>query len=92
VTDHPPRRHDRSSEDEAMAESRRILERVERDSVAIGGSFIARTANRAAKHFSGSDKPQDDPIEVWGTRVGRAIGLVAFVALVIYLVRAVIAQ
>jgi hypothetical protein len=90
VTDQPPRRQTRSNEDEAMAESRRILERVERDSVAIGGSFLARTADRARKHFSGSDKPQDDPIEVWGTRAGRVIGFVVFVALVVYLLRAIV--
>jgi hypothetical protein len=90
VTGQPPRRRDR--EDEAQAESRRILERVERDSVAVGGSFVARTAERARKHFSGADKPQDDPIEVWGTRAGRAIGFVIFIALVLYILRAVVMQ
>ncbi len=90
MTGQPPKR--RSKQDEAQAESRRILERVERDSVALGGSFLARTADRARKHFSGADKPQDDPIEVWGTRAGRVIGFVIFVALVLYIVRAVLMQ
>lgn len=90
MTGQPPKR--RSKQDEAQAKSRRILERVERDSVALGGSFLARTADRARKHFSGADKPQDDPIEVWGTRAGRVIGFVIFVALVLYIVRAVLMQ
>lgn len=70
-------------------ESRRILERIEHENVSTGGNWFLRTATRARVHFSGADKEKDDPIELWGTRIGRAIGFVIFVALVIVFVRAV---
>jgi hypothetical protein len=34
-----------------------------------------------AKHMSGADAPSDDPVEVWGKRIGRGLGAVFFVFL-----------
>ncbi len=80
-----------SNEPDANArESRRILERIEHENVSMGGNWFLRTAQRARGHFSGADTEKDDPIELWGTRIGRAIGFVIFVALVIVFVRAVV--
>jgi hypothetical protein len=55
----------------------------ERDTVAQ--SALAR----AARHFAGADAVGPDgtvdPVELWGRRIGRALSLLAVVALSIYL-------
>ncbi len=71
--------------DEAALESRRILERADRDSETVGASSLARSVDKTRKHFLGDDKDAEDPIEVWGTRIGRALSLIGVTALVIYL-------
>jgi hypothetical protein len=44
---------------------------------------------RAARHFAGSDAVAPDgtadPVELWGRRIGRALSLLAVIALSIYL-------
>jgi hypothetical protein len=74
-------------------ESRRILDRVARDSSGglAGASVMARAVERSKNHLVAGDADQDDRIELWGTRIGRVLGL-AFVAglaawLVLYLSR-----
>ena len=58
----------------------------------LGGAMSAmakRQAVRAASHFAGQDgkdgATEHDPIELWGKRIGRALSLIGFVALAIYL-------
>ncbi|TIQ45518.1 MAG: hypothetical protein E5X61_15400 [Mesorhizobium sp.] len=65
-------------------ESRRIIERVARET--DPASFIARTAKGARDHVTAADADQSDPIEYWGTRIGRALGLVIAIGLLIWLV------
>lgn len=57
------------------AESRRIIRRVDAES-------DASMMQRARNHMTGRDKDKTDAIELWGTRIGRWLGL----ALLIYLV------
>jgi hypothetical protein len=71
-------------DDERKAESRRILEAVARESETIGTSSFARNANRLARHFGGTENPDDDRIEIWGKRIARVLALVAFVVLFIH--------
>jgi len=66
-------------------EALQALDRVEAESETIAGSTFVRMADRAKKHMSASDKDEDDEIEVWGTRIGRALGLVFAIGLAIYL-------
>jgi hypothetical protein len=61
-------------------ESRRILDRIARESDP-SGSLAVRTARRVEKHMRAEDADQADPIEVWGTRIGRVIGIVLLVVL-----------
>jgi hypothetical protein len=58
------------------SESRRILSRLAGETEA--GS--AATDGRASP-----TSPDDDPIEYWGTRIGRGLGLVITVALIAWL-------
>jgi len=67
-------------------EARKTLERVAVDSEVIGQSTLARTVNRARSHMAGGDADPDDKVEVWGRRVGRALSLVAFLILAVWLV------
>lgn len=68
------------------AESRRIIERVARETDPGGASFLARTARGARDHVTAADADRSDPIEYWGTRIGRAAGLLIAIGLLIWLV------
>jgi hypothetical protein len=72
------------------SESRRIIERVARETDPGGTSFMARTAKGARDHVTAADADQSDPIEYWGTRIGRALGLIVAIGLLIWLVLFVI--
>ncbi len=73
--------HDRQAE-----EARRELARLKEE----GGLFATpamKSRTRSIRgHFAASDADQKDAIEVWGTRVGRGLGAVALVFLVVWLV------
>jgi len=68
------------------SESRRILERVARETTPGGASLIARTARSARDRVTAADVDRADPIEYWGTRIGRTLGLVVAIGLVAWLV------
>ncbi|MDX8465553.1 hypothetical protein RFM26_07630 [Mesorhizobium sp. VK23B] len=67
-------------------ESRRILERVARETAPGGASFVARAAKDARDHMTAADADRSDPIEVWGTRIGRTLGLIIAIGLLAWLV------
>ncbi|BCH21821.1 hypothetical protein MesoLjLc_14400 [Mesorhizobium sp. L-8-10] len=74
---------------ERLAESRQILDRVEREADASG--LLGGAARRTGARLAAQDADQEDRIELWGTRIGRVLGLVItlglFVWLVLYLLR-----
>lgn len=74
---------DRDSEEE----SRRILDRVARESEGGGKSYVARKTGEMRDHLSASDVDKDDRIEHIGTRIGRILGFVLTVGLLVWLVR-----
>jgi hypothetical protein len=53
-------------------ESRRIIDRV-------GAETEASMAKRAQDHMAGRDADENDWVEVWGTRIGRWLGLLLLV-------------
>lgn len=79
------------AEDRREEEARDALERVARDSETIGASSLARTSRRLSAHFGGrdavgtADGGGTDPMELWGRRIGRALSVVAFVVLSLWL-------
>ena len=78
------RREERDEERRREAQS--ALDRVQSDSETVGSSSFARVARRTRDHFAAEDKQAgNDPIEVWGSRIGRAAGLLFALALVVYL-------
>ena len=76
--------HDKDSE--RKAESRRILERVSQEAESGGRSVVDRAARRAHDHVTAADVDQDDWAEYWGTRIGRTLGALALVGLIVWLV------
>lgn len=70
-------RRDKEQEDE----SRRILERVERDS----SDFFLGGTKRARDHFAASDAKDEDWTELWGRRIGRTLGLGFAIVLIVWL-------
>jgi anti-sigma-K factor RskA len=79
-----PHERDEKQRREALASLRELSER---DTFAT--SALARVAQRATDHLAARDAigpgGETDRIELWGRRIGRALSLVAFVALAIYL-------
>jgi hypothetical protein len=79
-----PRERDEDERREALATLKSLGE-----SDTIATSALARTAKRATDHFAARDAVgadgSVDRIELWGRRIGRALSLVAFIALAIYL-------
>ena len=79
--------HDR---DEARRrEALNTLDKLKRDRAPLAGSSLAEAARRAGRHFAAADAVEPDgtrdPIELWGRRIGRALSLLAVIALALYL-------
>lgn len=67
-------------------ESRRILDRLARESEPGGASFVSRNTDKMRNHLSAADVDKADPIEHIGTRIGRILGFVLTVGLVLWLI------
>lgn len=70
---------------ERLAESKRVLARVDAESETLGTSTFVRMANRAGDHLTAREAEGMDAAEIWGRRVGRGLGAVAFVVLAVWL-------
>lgn len=70
---------------ERQEEARRILERLERETTGVEG-VVRRGLARAADHLSAGDAPENDRIELWATRIGRALGLLITLAIIFFLI------
>jgi hypothetical protein len=64
------------------AESRRIISRVGAETEA---TMVQRATRRVRDHMSARDAPEDDWVEIWGSRIGRAFGVVLFFGLIAWL-------
>ena len=78
--------------DDQAAEAKRILDRVARESETVGSSTMVRSAIQPGQHGADPQResgstPQDDPIEILGRKIGRSLGWIAVVFLLIYLVK-----
>lgn len=66
-------------------EARRILSQVEAETTSVFGSAMSR----AGDHFAGRDAQAEglggDWAEVWGRRIGRGLGALFFLLLVVNL-------
>lgn len=69
-----------SRDKENQAESRRIIGRV-------GAESEATMAQRVQDHMAGKDAADKDWAELWGTRIGRWLGVALLVYLIWWLIR-----
>ncbi|ESR26368.1 hypothetical protein [Lutibaculum baratangense] len=76
------RRHDPDRERKAAL---RRLDELGSGGELLGSSQLAHHAERARRHMTAAEADQDDRIEVWGRRIGRALSVVLLAGLVIYL-------
>ena len=77
---------DRGGEGDALRrrEAEDALARAEADSEVFGTSRLAAGLRRARDHLGAADA-EGDSVEMWGTRIGRLLGAIAFVGLAVYL-------
>ena len=72
-------------------EAQEALDRLRGEGGTWAGSALVAAARRATGHFGARDAVgaaadgSTDPIELWGRRIGRALSLIAFIGLSIYL-------
>jgi hypothetical protein len=70
--------------EDRQAESRRILERIAGEADVDGASATKRP-NRPVRTGEGADS--EDWAEYWGTKIGRALGLLLLIGLLIWMIR-----
>jgi hypothetical protein len=80
-------RNQRPDRDANEREADKILDRVAQDSESVGTSSMRRVAERVSGHLGAADADQDKFSEVWGTRIGRSLGMVFVVFLIGYLIK-----
>lgn len=78
----PAHNHDNREE-----EAQRIIDRVNRETETVGTSSMLKASNRVRDHLGAADVDQDNRIEVLGTRIGRTLGLLFFIGLLIYMLK-----
>lgn len=69
-----------TSNGDRSAESRRILDRIARETDPAG--FADRAVLRARGHLEARDADHGDWAELWGTRIGRTVGALITVAVI----------
>jgi len=68
-------------------ESKKILDRVANESETVGTSSMKRVAERVKDHVTAEDSDQNDWAEKWGTRIGRSLGIIFVIILLVHLFR-----
>ena len=74
------------AEEERLKKAGSTLSRVEAEAESLGTSSFARVANRAKDHLAAEDIDPHDPVEVWGTRIGRFAGAIFAIILILWLI------
>ncbi|WP_269931976.1 hypothetical protein [Aminobacter sp. HY435] len=68
-------------------ESRRILDRIARESEGGGKSYVARKSEQMHGHLTAADVDKADRIEHIGTRIGRTLGFILTVGMLLWLIQ-----
>ena len=75
-----------TEDDEQTRRAKCDLERLSQQ----GGLFhtpVIKPKSKSVKgHFMAEDADQSDPMEVWGSRIGRSLSLIVLILLLIWLV------
>jgi len=68
-------------------ESKKILNRVANEAETVGASSMKRVAERAKDNMPVDNANENEWAEKWGTRIGRGLGFLFVIILVVHLVR-----
>ncbi|MBX3598740.1 MAG: hypothetical protein KF874_14315 [Rhizobiaceae bacterium] len=71
----------KQQKNDELAESRRILGQIEQETT------YGRAAQKLRNHLGAADADQNDVIETWGTRIGRIIGFLFTIAIILFFIR-----
>ncbi len=81
----------RDQQDKTRQEALRSLSDLQRETDLLGRSGLRGKARHIVDHFTAAEaRSEHDPIELWGRRIGRGLGAIGVVGLVIYLYAAYI--
>lgn len=72
--------------DMRQAESEEILARIKSETGSGARGLITRSFHRSREHLQASELDGEDRIEVWATRIGRILGLMIMLAMMVWLV------
>ena len=75
-----------SNHDDKSKQAQRDLDRVNTEGDLVNTPRLKGKSKSVKGHFMAEDVDQDDRIEVWGSRIGRILSLVAVFLLLIWLV------
>ena len=73
-------------ESDRQRESRQILERVSRETDSSGFANLGSAVEAVRRRVEAGTPPEVDPIEYWGTRIGRGLGFLITGVIVLWLV------
>ncbi|MBW3099178.1 hypothetical protein [Pseudohoeflea coraliihabitans] len=74
-----------SQEDETTRAARRDLKRLAEEGNLSASPLLKGTADSLKSHFTAADADQKDASEVWGTRIGRGLAVIAVLVLGVWL-------
>ena len=72
-------------DDETVRQAKRTLDRLGEEGGLSATPAMKSATTSVRDHFAARDADKTDRIEVWGTRIARGLALVAFCALVFWL-------
>jgi hypothetical protein len=75
-------------ERDRSGESRRIIERAERDAQ----NLFTASIRRAGRHFAAAEVDPSDKVELWGRRIGRGLSLLGVIILAYLLIDKIAAR
>ena len=76
-------------DDETVRQPKRALDRLGEQGGLSATPVMKSAATSVRDHFAARDADKTDKLEVWGTRIARGLALVAFMGLVVWLIRQV---
>ncbi len=75
-----------AEDDEQTRQAKRDLERLSQQGGLLNTPVMKPKSKSVKGHFMAEDADQSDPIEVWGSRIGRGLSLIALILLLFWLV------
>lgn len=76
----------KTRDEQRAEESRRILSQVEEETTAQSHGFLSRQIKHKISHLNAEDIAGQDKIEIWATKVGRFLGFIITLGIIVWLI------